>query len=52
MVAATLRDEELVKLLLINGADVTLQDKSGRTAADIAKKKRNQKVISLLSDGS
>lgn len=42
------REEALVKLLLINGADTKMQDKSGRTAADIARKKRNKKVIALL----
>jgi ankyrin repeat protein len=52
MEAATARDEKLVKLLLINNADVNQKDNNGRTVVDIARKKRNKKVLALLQGES
>ncbi|MCB1761956.1 MAG: ankyrin repeat domain-containing protein, partial [Gammaproteobacteria bacterium] len=50
MEAASVRSESLVYLLLRNGADPRIRDKQGRDATDIAKKRRNKSVISLLEE--
>ena len=48
MEAASIRSADLVGLLLVNGADVEIKDSRGRTVNDIARKRRNAKVISTL----
>ncbi len=50
MEAINTNHAELIGILLSYGADVTLKDGQGRTALDIAKKKRNQEAIALLSN--
>jgi ankyrin repeat protein len=52
MEAASIRSEDLVYLLLRNGADMTILDSAGRDALAIAKKRRNKRVVSLLEEAS
>ncbi|KAE8420254.1 ankyrin repeat-containing domain protein [Aspergillus pseudocaelatus] len=44
--------EEVVRLLLENGADVMILDEEGKTALDLAKGLSNQPIIDLLANGS
>ena len=48
MEAASIRSSELVRLLLEHGADANIKDRGGRTAMDIARKKRNKEVSAIL----
>ena len=52
--AAEMADQELVAMLLAEGADPLLMNSSGKTAADVAKKKDNcgshADVFNLLVD--
>jgi ankyrin repeat protein len=48
MEAASVRSADLVGLLLTHGADVEIKDSRGRTVNDIARKRRNARVISTL----
>jgi len=41
---------EVVKELLKHGADATAKGEDGKTALDIAKERKNQKLIGILSD--
>ena len=50
ILAAWRSTENIVKLLLYNGADKTIKDKKGKTALDYAKKKFNENIIELLED--
>ena len=50
ILAAWRSTENIVKLLLDNGADKTIKDKKGKTALDYAKKKFNENIIELLED--
>ncbi|CAM4324884.1 ankyrin repeat domain-containing protein [Erysipelothrix inopinata] len=43
---------EIVKILVDAGADITLKDKSGKTALDYAKEKKYEKMIEILSKTS
>ncbi|CAE8590730.1 unnamed protein product, partial [Polarella glacialis] len=53
--AAELGNEKLVAMLIKSGADVTLKNSSGKTAAEVAQKmdknRSHAKVISALSAG-
>ncbi len=44
------QNAEMVKLLLANGADVSIKNKDRKTALNVAKEKGNQEIIKLLSD--
>ena len=50
MEAASIRSADLVGMLLTHGADVEIKDSRGRTVNDIARKRRNAKVISTLEN--
>lgn len=41
-------DLEIIKLLLENGADITLMDENGKTAVDIASEKKLTNILRLL----
>lgn len=44
------QNAEMVKLLIANGADVSIKNKDRKTALNVAKEKGNQEIIKLLSD--
>ncbi len=48
MWAAAYGHESAVRLLLAEGADRKLKDGRGKTAADMAREGKHQKVVSLL----
>ena len=48
MEAASIRSADLVGLLLVSDADIAIKDNRGRTVNDIARKRRNARVISTL----
>lgn len=50
ILAATVGDVELVKLLLDHGADKSATDRSGNTAVDRARQFGNDEVVPLLED--
>jgi serine/threonine-protein phosphatase 6 regulatory ankyrin repeat subunit B len=47
--AASYENVNLVQLLLVNGADASIQDSKGKTPLMIAKETRNQALVVLLS---
>jgi ankyrin repeat protein len=44
--------QSLLKKLLANKADITLKDKSGKTALDYAKLNGNAEIIALMTSAS
>ena len=48
MEAVIVRSEGTVKLLLDRGADTALKDARGRTARQIAEKKKNREILALF----
>ncbi len=46
--AVSLGNVAMVKLLLEHKADVSIKDIKGRTPLDIAKRKKQEKIITLL----
>lgn len=51
MRAAEARHLKMVQLLLAHKADLTLKNKNGETAYDIARAKGDQRIMELLKDG-
>merc|ERR1719391_222563 len=52
MIGAAERNQEMVTLLLSRGADASVKDRAGRTAADIARSKAGFEVEALITDWS
>lgn len=50
MLAACFSDIEMMELLLANGADINLADKSGMAAKDYAKKLGQKKMLAFLDE--
>lgn len=44
------KNKEMVKLLLENGADLSIANKEGKTALDIAKSNGSAEIVKMLSD--
>ena len=48
MEAVIVRSDAAVELLLDRGADAALKDNRGRTARQIAEKKKNRRILALF----
>jgi len=51
MMAAMFGQTDVVKLLLVNGANLTLQDHVGNTAMTLAQQQANSQMVALLTQG-
>jgi ankyrin repeat protein len=52
MMASMFGQMEVVKLLLTNGANLTLQDQVGNTAVTLAQRQANPQVVALLTQAA
>ena len=51
MYAAAYNQDEIVKLLLENGANINLKDNNGYTALDFAKRSNSITIVDILKQG-
>jgi uncharacterized protein len=52
MMAAMFGRADVVKLLLVNGANPELRDKAGNTAVGLAQQQANPQMIALLTQAA
>jgi ankyrin repeat protein len=52
MMAALFGRTDVVKMLLVNGANPELQDQAGNTAVSVAQQQANPQMIALLTQAA
>jgi ankyrin repeat protein len=52
MMAAMFGQTDVVKMLLVNGANPELQDQAGNTAVSLAQRQANPQMVALLAQAA